>query len=58
MSWTKIQPFSFKLLIAFLFQGTLIKEKQLLKEVRKIKQKNFGKKESVKKDWLKIEENA
>lgn len=58
MSWTKIQPFSFKLLIAFLFQGTFIKEKQLLKEVRKIKQKNFGKKKSVKKDQLKIEENV
>lgn len=58
MSWTKTQPFSFKLLIVFLFQGTFIREKQLLKEVRKIKQKNFGMKESVKRDQLKIEENV
>lgn len=58
MSWTKTQPFSFKLLIVFLFQGTFIREKQLLKEVRKIKQKNFGMKESAKRDQLKIEENV
>ena len=58
MSWTKTQPFSFKLLIVFLFQGTFIREKQLLKEVRKIKQKNFGMKESAKRDQLKIEETV
>ena len=58
MSWTKTQPFSFKPLIVFLFQGTFIREKQLLKEVRKIKLKNLWKKESVKKDQLKIEESV